>query len=100
MTTLTLTQTQTWAAPRGAFSLAGPIAVAAGLVALAALWFLASALQAMPQAGAVDTRTTLHTPAIPSVQASRVPHGGTTVPDASQVFAGRETVLEEPAPTF
>ena len=96
----TLTQTQASAATRGAFPLAGPIAVAAGLVVLAALWFLASALQAMPQAGAVDTRTTLHTSAIPSAQASRVPHGGTTVPDASQVFAGHETVLEEPAPTF
>ena len=96
----TLTQTQASAATRGAFPLAGPIAVAAGLAMLAALWFLASVLQAMAQAGAVDTRTTLQTLAIPSAQASVAPRGGTTVPDASQVFAGRETVLEGPAPTF
>ena len=38
----TLTQTQASAATRGAFPLAGPIAVAAGLAMLAALWVLIS----------------------------------------------------------
>lgn len=96
----TLTQTQASAPPRHVFPLAGPTAALASMVVLAALCFLASVLSAMPQAGAVDTPTTLHTLAIPFAQASSVPHGGTTVPNASQVFAGRETGLEEPAPTF
>lgn len=96
----TLAQSPPATARRGAFPLAGPLVVAAGLMVLAALWFLSSVLSAMPQAGAVDVRPSLHELAMPPARASVPPRSGTTVPEASQVFAGRAAVVEEPAPTF
>lgn len=96
----TLTQSPASTAPGGAFPLAGPIAVAVGLMVLAALWLLVSVLLAMPQAGAVDLRPSLRDQAMAPVQASALPRFGSSVPAADQVFAGRETAVEEPAPTF
>lgn len=53
----TLTQTQASVAPRGAFPLAGPTAVAAGLVVLDALWYFASVLQIDSAVAGMDRST-------------------------------------------
>ena len=96
----TLANSPPASARRGAFLLAGPLVVAAGLMVLAALWFLSSVLSAMPQAGAVEVRLSLPEPAMPLALASVPPGSGTTVPEASQVFANRAAVVEAPAPAF
>lgn len=91
---------QAFAATRRAFLWGAPIALAAGLAVLAAVWLLANVLSALPQAGAVGTHASLRVLAMPGTQPSGTPRAGTTVPEASEVFAGRETVVDEPAPTF
>jgi hypothetical protein len=96
----TLAKSPPATARRGAYLLAGPLVVAAGLMVLAALWFLFSVLSALPQAGAVELHLSLRERAMPPARASAAPRSGTTVPAASEVFAGRAAVVEAPTPTF
>ena len=88
------------AATPASFALAGPIAVGAGLAALAGLWFLTNLLSSMPQAGAVETRLTPQVMAMPSVGAGSVSRADTSVPGASTVFVGSATSVDESTPTF
>lgn len=95
-----LTQTHRPAAFAGGFPVAHLIVAAAVMLGLAGGSFLLGVLSALPQAGAVGTRPSLPERALPSAQASGGFRADTSVPDASVVLSGRETVDEEPAPTF
>ena len=88
------------AAARGAFSLTRAVIVAAVLPGLAGLVSLIGLMAATPQAKTDDAREAGREMAMPSAQATGVTRAGTSVPDASAVFAGRDEVVEEPAPTF
>ena len=88
------------AATPASFVLAGPIAVGAGLAALAGLWFLTSLLSSMPQAGAVETRPPPQVMAMPSVEVGSVARADGSVPDASTVFVGSATSVDASTPTF
>ena len=88
------------AAARRAFPLASAVIVIAALAGLAGVLSLNGLLDSLPQASSADALLAPLVMAMPSAQASGMTGAGTTVPDASTVFAGRETVVEEPAPTF
>ena len=88
------------AAARRAFPLASAVIGLAVLVGLAGVLSLNGLLEAMPQASSADARPAPVVVALPFAQATGVMRAGTTVPDASTVFAGREAVIEEPAATF
>ena len=95
-----LAQSPSATARRGALLLAGPLVVATGLMVLAALWFLSSVLSALPQTGAVEVSLSLRERAVPPARDSAPPRSGTTVPEASQVFAGHAAAVEAPMPSF
>ena len=88
------------AAARHAFPLASAVIVIAALAGIASLLSLNGLLDSLPQASSADARPAPVVVALPFAQATGVMRAGTTVPDASTVFAGREAVIEEPAPTF
>ncbi len=88
------------AAARRAFPLASAVIGLALLAGLAGVLSLNGLLGSLPQASSADARLAPLVMAMPSAQASGMTRAGTTVPDASTVFAGREEVIEEPAPTF
>ena len=88
------------AATPASFALAGPIAVGAGLAALAGLWFLTSLLSSMPQVGAVETRPPPQMMAMPSVEVGSIARADSSVPDASTVFVGSATSVDASTPTF
>jgi hypothetical protein len=87
------------AAARRAFPLHAVI-VAAVLAGLTGLFSLTGLMAATLQAKTDDAREAGRAMAMPSAQATGVTRAGTSVPDASAVFAGRDEVVEEPAPTF
>ena len=87
------------AAARRAFPLASAVIVIAALAGLAGVLSLNGLLGSLPQASSADARPAPRAMAMPFAQATGVTRAGTTVPDASAVFAG-DTVVEEPAPTF
>ncbi len=95
-----LTHTVVPAAARHAFPLARAVIGLALLAGLAGVVSLNGLLDSLPQASSADARLAPRAMAMPSAQATGVLRAGTTVPDASTVFAGRETVIEQPAPTF
>ena len=95
-----LTHTLVPAAARRAFPLASAVIVIAALAGLAGVLSLNGLLDSLPRASSADARLAPLAMAMPSAQASGISLSGTTVPDASTVFAGRETVVEELAPTF
>ena len=87
------------AAARRAFPLASAVIGLALLAGIAGVLSLNGLLGSMPQASSADARLAPLAWAMPSAQASGMTRAGTTVPDASTVFAG-DTVVEEPASTF
>lgn len=95
-----LTHAPVSAATRGMHVPAAPAGVVLGLAGLAALWVLASLLSALPQAGSAGTRLLPQALVLSPAPAGGVSRTGISVPDAGVVFAGRETVGDEPAPTF
>jgi hypothetical protein len=68
----------------------------AAVVLLAACGMVATAMLDDSADVAAAPRLAPAPTAMPAVAAT----GGTTVPDASAVFSGREVEIEEPAPTF
>jgi len=96
-----LTHTFMPAAARGAFPLTRVVIVTAALAGLAGLMSLTGLLAAMPPANTDNARPAPREMTMPSAQPTGMTHAGTTVPDASAVFAEREEeAVEEPAPTF
>ena len=95
-----LTHSLVPAAARRAFPLASAVIVIAALAGLAGVLSLIGLLDSLPQASSADARLAPLVMAMPFAQASGVSLSGTTVPAASTVFAGREEVIEVPAPTF
>lgn len=88
------------AAGSGRFPLAEAISVVAGLVGLAALLALVGLLSAAPQVGAIDTGSSPRALAVSSWQSLDASRAGTSVPDASVVFAQRPAEPETLPPTF
>lgn len=88
------------AAGSRSFPLAEAISVTAGLVGLAALLSLVGLLSTAPQAGAIDTGASPRALAVSSLQALEASRAGTSVPDASLVFALRQAEPESLPPTF
>jgi hypothetical protein len=70
------------------------------LVAAAALSALAGLTVTLLLDRVVDATEVPRLVPAPSLGAGAAPGVGTTVPDASEVFAGREVALESDAPTF
>jgi hypothetical protein len=87
------------AATRGALLQAHAVIVTAALAGFAALSWLTSPLAAAPLQSAT-TQPSPHRMAVHAAPASPLTAIGTTVPEASAVFAGRAAVLEESAPPF
>lgn len=88
------------AAARHAFPRASAVIGLAVLAGLAGVLSLNGLLDSMTQASSADARPAPRAMALPFAQATGVALSDTTVPAASTVFAGREEVIEEPAPTF
>lgn len=84
----------------GGFPLAEALSVGAGLAGLAALMFLISLMSAPPQAASLEAGSPPPRLAVSSAQALEAARAGTSVPEASAVFAGREMAPGTAAPTF
>ena len=76
------------------------VIVTAVLGGLAGLLSATGSSAPTPQASTAGARDAAHELAMPSARATGVTRAGTSIPDASAVFAGRAEVVEEPAPTF
>lgn len=87
-------------AARSVSPLACVVIVTAVLGGLAGLLSATGSSAPALQASTAGAREVAHKMAMPSARATGVTRAGTSIPDASAVFAGRDEVVDEPAPTF